>query len=67
MACLVAEGTLKPGQLWRQESIIGSRFVGSVRMENDLILPSIAGAAYITAENTLLIDPHDPFRHGIRL
>lgn len=66
MACLVADGVLKAGQAWRQESIIGSRFTGSVRIENDQILPSISGAAYITAQSTLLFDPRDPFRNGIR-
>jgi len=67
MACLFADGKLKPGQEWRQESIIGSRFVGTVRMQGDQLIPSISGRAFITAEATLLIDEHDPFKHGIRL
>ena len=66
MACLVADGKLKPGQEWRQESIIGSRFVGRVRIENGRVIPTISGRAFITAESTLLIDENDPFKHGIR-
>ncbi len=67
MACLFADGKLKPGQEWRQESIIGSRFVGKVRMQGDQLIPSISGRAFITAEATLVIDDRDPFKHGIRL
>lgn len=70
MACLFADGKLKAGQEWRQESIIGSRFVGKVRLEGGRggqLVPSIAGRAFITAEATLVIDDRDPFKHGIRL
>ena len=31
LACLYADGKLKPGQVWRQESIVGSIFEGTVR------------------------------------
>jgi 4-hydroxyproline epimerase len=65
MACLFADGKLKPGQAWRQESIIGSLFEGRVRVESDRVVPSITGCAYITSESDLLLDASDPFRHGI--
>jgi 4-hydroxyproline epimerase len=67
MACLFADGKLREGQLWRQESIIGSRFVGSVRngAVEGVVLPTISGSAFITAEVSLIVDPGDPFRHGI--
>lgn len=65
MACLFDDAKLKPGQLWRQESIIGSLFTGRVRVEGDRLIPSISGSAYITAECDLIIDESDPFRHGI--
>lgn len=65
MACLFADGKLREGQEWRQESIIGSRFVGSVRRAGDALVPTIQGHAYITAESTLLFDERDPFRNGI--
>ncbi|MGH7193382.1 MAG: proline racemase family protein, partial [Candidatus Saccharimonadales bacterium] len=66
LGCLVADGKLKPGQTWRQESIVGSIFEGSVRIDNGQIIPRISGAAYVNAETTLLLDPCDPFCMGIR-
>jgi len=66
MACLVADGKLKPGQIWRQESIIGSVFEGSVRVEGGKIWPRIKGKAYVNGEATIVIDPADPYRFGIR-
>jgi 4-hydroxyproline epimerase len=66
LACLVADGKLKEGQVWRQESIIGSVFEGSVRIVDGAVHPTIKGSAFITAESTLLRDPRDPFASGIR-
>lgn len=66
LACLYADGKLKEGQVWRQESIIGSLFEGSVRVTPDGIHPLIKGAAFITAEADLLFDERDPFGKGIR-
>jgi 4-hydroxyproline epimerase len=65
MACLVADGKLAPGDAWRQEGILGTVFEGRVRIENEQIIPSITGSAYVTAQSTLLYDPADPFRDGI--
>ena len=67
LACLVADGKLKPGQTWRQESIIGSVFEGSVRIDDaGRVFPRIKGRAFVNAESTILIDPADPYRFGIR-
>lgn len=68
LACLFADGKLKPGEVWRQESITGSVFEGSVEStgESGTVLPSITGSAYITAEATLLVDQDDPLKDGIR-
>ncbi len=65
MACLVADGKLAPGKVWRQEGILGTVFEGTVRVENDAVIPSITGSAYMTGESTLLFDAYDPFRAGI--
>jgi len=65
LACLAADDVLPPGQPWRQESIIGTKFEGVYTVSGDGVLPSITGRAYITAESTLLFDPRDPFRSGI--
>jgi 4-hydroxyproline epimerase len=65
LACLYADGKLALGQIWRQESIIGSVFEGSIELGDDgRVIPTITGEAFVTAEATLLLDPRDPFRLG---
>ena len=68
LACLFADGKLAPGAVWRQESITGSVFEGTFEPtgEPGVVVPSITGTAFITAEATLLVDPTDPLRDGIR-
>ena len=56
----------KMSQTWRQEGILGTVFEGSLRRDCDRLIPRIRGSAFITAETTLLFDPADPFRLGIR-
>ena len=65
LACLYADGKLKEGQVWRQESITGTIFEGRIRMDGENIIPIIRGSAYITAESDLILDPQDPLRFGI--
>jgi 4-hydroxyproline epimerase len=67
LACLFADGKIKEGEVWRQESVIGSVFEGSVRRDGDRVIPRITGSAYVNAEATLLLDPDDPFCMGIRM
>ena len=64
IACLAADGLLKPGEIWRQESISGSVFTASYRTEGDRMIPKISGQAFVTAEATLLIDEADPLAWG---
>ncbi len=66
VACLVADGKLGEGKVWRQESIIGSLFEGSARIVEGRVRPRIRGSAYVNAESTLIVDPADPFAMGIR-
>lgn len=65
LACLYADGKLKAGETWRQESIIGSVFDGRVRIDGECVIPIITGTAHITAELEIIIDPNDPYRFGI--
>jgi 4-hydroxyproline epimerase len=60
VATLAARGRLKPGEVWRQESVIGSVFEASYEVEGDLIVPTIAGRAFITAESSLIYEDEDP-------
>jgi 4-hydroxyproline epimerase len=65
LACLSADGKLKPGEVWVQESIIGSRFRTSFEPgPNGGVLPRITGRAFICAESKLVQDQNDPFRYG---
>ncbi len=66
LACLVADGKLKEGQVWLQESIVGSVFEGRVKVIDNVVHPRIKGSAFITAESDLILDERDPFATGIR-
>ncbi len=66
LACLYADGKLKPGQVWRQESIVGSVFEGSLSLVEGKLYPRIKGTAFINAESELIFDERDPFCMGIR-
>jgi len=66
LACLYADGKLKEGQVWKQESIVGSVFQGTVKVRDGKVYPSIRGAAHVNAEAELIFDPKDPFCLGIR-
>jgi 4-hydroxyproline epimerase len=61
----VAHGLLEPGTPWRQESIVGSRFVGWIERHGEELVPFIRGRAYVTASSTLRFDADDPFRLGL--
>jgi 4-hydroxyproline epimerase len=65
LACLHADGKLQRGEVWVQESIIGSRFRASFELgPTGGVLPRISGRAFVCAESKLLEDPGDPFRYG---
>ena len=66
ISCLAADGKLAEGEVWRQQSIVGSVFEASYRRQGDRIIPSIRGSAYVNAESTLMLDDQDPFEWGIR-
>jgi len=78
LACLFADGKLAPGERWRQEGITGSVFEGFVEeaaygashgaqhTAGPCVLPHVRGTAFVNAEATLILDPRDPFRSGIR-
>lgn len=65
LACLYADGKLKAGQVWRQESIVGSVFEGCVEVKDGHVIPNITGTAYLNADAELIFDPNDPFCTGI--
>lgn len=66
LACLHADGKLREGQVWKQESIVGSVFEGSITVRDGQVHPSIKGSAFVNADASLVLDPRDPFCMGIR-
>jgi 4-hydroxyproline epimerase len=72
MAQLAARGTLKVGDEFVHESIIGSLFDGRVEAvakagNHEAIVPSISGWARQHGINTILVDDRDPFAHGFQV
>jgi 4-hydroxyproline epimerase len=67
MAALHARGKLAIGQEWRQESVTGSLFTGSLSREGDALIPHVRGRAFVTGRAILYFDTDDPFRGGFRV
>lgn len=79
LACLAADGELAVGEIYRQESIVGSVFAASYQpalngfqiqaqaqaKEPLAILPTLEGTAFVNAEAVLLLNSDDPFCMGI--
>ncbi|MBU6328216.1 MAG: proline racemase family protein, partial [Verrucomicrobia bacterium] len=62
LACMHAEGTLSPGQTWRQAGIVDSVLEGTVRPHGrDQVIPTVTGRAWITGESTYHFSDGDPF------
>lgn len=66
LACLFADGKLREGEVWKQESLVGSVFEGSVTVCDGRVYPTIRGAGFVNSEAALVLDPRDPFCNGIR-
>ncbi len=73
MAQWYTKGLLKPGDRFVHESIIGSKFVGTIEEETTVagkpaIRPGIEGWARIFGYNTISIDDEDdPFAYGFQV
>ena len=72
MAVLHARGQLQVGEGLTHESLIGSRFIGTVCGETSMggmpaILPTVEGRAWITGFHHYMVDPTDPWPDGYRL
>jgi 4-hydroxyproline epimerase len=73
MAQWHAKGKLKKGDRFVHESIIGSKFIGTVEDETTIgdkpaMIPGIEGWAVITGHNTIFIDDEeDPYAFGFQV
>jgi len=66
LACLYEDGQIAVGDTWRQESITGSVFQGTVARIGDSIVPTIRGSAWVIGESTLLLSDDDPLCWGLK-
>jgi 4-hydroxyproline epimerase len=73
MAQWYTKGLLKKGDVFVHESIIGSKFIGTIEEETSVagkpaIRPGIEGWAKIYGYNTIIIDTQDdPYAHGFQV
>lgn len=72
LASLYARGQIGLGEDFIYESIMGTRFRGRVLSETTVgnypaVVPEITGCAYVTGQNTLILDDDDPFEYGFEL
>ena len=68
LACLHADGRIKPGEIWRQAGILDTIFYGRIEeIAGGKIIPFISGRAWVNGESTYFFDSTDPFRYGIPL
>lgn len=65
LACLYEDGKLQVGQVWKQQSVVGSIFEGSIQIQDNRIIPTITGEAWVMSEGMILVDERDPFGDGI--
>jgi 4-hydroxyproline epimerase len=65
LACEYAAGRLRPGQVWHQESVIGSVFSARLEPVAGKLIPCLTGTAFVNGESRLIADPEDPFAWGI--
>jgi 4-hydroxyproline epimerase len=70
LACLAADDRLEPGDIWIQQSIVGTEFSATYSWDrtdesSKRIIPTISGSAFVTAHGTLVLDDRDPFCWGI--
>jgi 4-hydroxyproline epimerase len=68
LACLAADGKLKPGEIWTQAGILDTTFAAHYRLgaRPGEIVATITGTAFVTGSAELLLDERDPFCWGIR-
>jgi proline racemase len=72
LAIMHAKGEIGVGETFLHESLIGTRFIGTILAEGRIgsiptVTVSITGRAWITAFHHYVLDPTDPFPTGYKL
>jgi proline racemase len=67
-ALLAADGALRDGEAWRNDSVLGTTFVARViGHAPDGVLTEVEGTAFRTGEHRFVLDPRDPLGTGFVL
>lgn len=72
LAALHARGDLGLDGMLENQSVLGTRFEGRILREtmvtdHPAIVPAIRGSAWVTGETEFVLDPEDPWAHGLPL
>ena len=65
MGCLLDDGVIEAGQMWRQESVLGGVYEASIRRAGDRLVPTVRGRAWLSSEALLHFAADDPYRTGL--
>lgn len=65
VACLAASGKLAEGEVFRQESIVGSVFEATYEKAESGVVPTIRATAHVISQGELLLQIDDPLRMGL--
>ena len=65
MGCLLDDGVIEAGQMWRQESVLGGVYEASIRRAGDRLVPTVRGRAWLSSEALLHVAADDPYRTGL--
>jgi len=64
LACMVERNEINEGEVWTQESLLGSRFEATWESGSKGIIPTISGRAWPSSKGELIFEEDDPFRNG---
>lgn len=65
VACMLEDGHLAEGEVWRQESVLGGVYEARVCRRGGVVVPTVKGRAWVTAESELRFEMDDPYRMGL--
>jgi len=65
MGCLLDDGVIEEGQMWRQESVLGGVYEASIRRAGGTLVPTVRGRAWLSSEALLHFAASDPYRTGL--
>lgn len=65
VGCLHEGGHLDEGAVWRQESILGGLYEATICKRDGVLVPTVRGRAWITAEAMLHFAEDDPYHTGL--